>query len=80
MIFKTFQGYIKAVLGETCIYFFYRIPVNEESSMSHHIPEEDIAKYQNDEILDEQVTKDQKTKVFEELREPQTGIEGNVTY
>ena len=72
VIFKTFQDYIQAVLGETCIYFFYRIPVNEESSMSHHIPE--------DEISDEQVTKNQKTKVFEELREPQTGIEGNVTY
>ena len=48
--------------------------------MSHHIPEEDIVKYQNDEISDEQVTKDQKTKVYEELRELQTGIEGNVTY
>ena len=80
MIFKTFQDYIEAILGEACIYFFYRIPANEESSMSHHIPEEDIVKYQNDEISDEQVIKDQKTKVYEELREPQTGIEGNVTY
>ena len=55
--------------GKTCVYFFDRIPVNEETSTSIPMPEQHMVEYQDGEIPDDQLTN-------EELTEAQTSFEG----